>query len=196
MRAICSTISAFARADVMGYSMGARIGAYLALANPDRVRSLILGGLGDHLVNGVGLPLGIAQAMEAASLERCHRSDPADVSQFRRSQQKRPGGARRLHPGIAPDDDGGEVARSTARRWWRSEVGMRSPGIRIVWPRCFRREKRSKFQTGTTTLRSAIRCTRPARWIFLNGARDAPQVSVEVRKDDFSNLLQLSILYC
>jgi len=57
------------RADVMGYSMGARIGAFLALANPERVRALILGGLGDHLVNGVGLPPGIADAMEAASLE-------------------------------------------------------------------------------------------------------------------------------
>ena len=57
-----------ARADVMGYSMGARIAAYLALENPQRVRGLILGGLGDHLVDGVGLPLGIADAMEAASL--------------------------------------------------------------------------------------------------------------------------------
>lgn len=57
------------RADVMGYSMGARIAAYLALENPDRVRALILGGLGDHLVNGVGLPLGIADAMEAATVE-------------------------------------------------------------------------------------------------------------------------------
>ena len=57
------------RADVMGYSMGARIGAYLALDHPARVRALILGGLGDHLVNGVGLPLGIANAMEAPSLE-------------------------------------------------------------------------------------------------------------------------------
>ncbi len=57
------------RADVMGYSMGARIAAFLALAHPERVRALILGGLGDHLVNGVGLPLGIADAMEAASLD-------------------------------------------------------------------------------------------------------------------------------
>jgi pimeloyl-ACP methyl ester carboxylesterase len=62
------------RADVMGYSMGARIAAFLALEKPERVRSLILGGLGDHLVNGVGLPLGIADAMEAASLDRL--SDP------------------------------------------------------------------------------------------------------------------------
>jgi pimeloyl-ACP methyl ester carboxylesterase len=57
-----------ARADAMGYSMGARIASFLALAEPARVRSLILGGLGDHLVNGVGLPLGIADAMEAKSL--------------------------------------------------------------------------------------------------------------------------------
>ena len=55
------------RADVMGYSMGARIAAYLALAHPDRTRSLIMGGLGIHLVEGVGLPLGIADAMEAPS---------------------------------------------------------------------------------------------------------------------------------
>ena len=56
------------RADVMGYSMGARIGAHLALAAPERMRSLLLGGLGIHLVEGVGLPLGIADAMEAPSL--------------------------------------------------------------------------------------------------------------------------------
>ncbi len=56
------------RADVMGYSMGARISAHLALAHPERVRALLLGGLGIHLVEGVGLPLGIADAMEAPSL--------------------------------------------------------------------------------------------------------------------------------
>src|SRR5262245_42178111 len=38
-----------ARADVMGYSMGARICAFLAVAHPERVRSVILGGLGIHL---------------------------------------------------------------------------------------------------------------------------------------------------
>jgi len=57
------------RADVMGYSMGARIGCFLALAEPGRVRSLVLGGLGAHLIEGVGLPVGIAEAMEAPSLE-------------------------------------------------------------------------------------------------------------------------------
>ncbi len=56
------------RADVMGYSMGARIAAFLALAHPDRVRSTVLGGLGIRLVEGVGLPETIAQALEAPSL--------------------------------------------------------------------------------------------------------------------------------
>jgi pimeloyl-ACP methyl ester carboxylesterase len=56
------------RADVMGYSMGARITAYLALNHPARVRSAIFGGLGIHLVDGVGLPVGIADALEAPSL--------------------------------------------------------------------------------------------------------------------------------
>jgi pimeloyl-ACP methyl ester carboxylesterase len=57
-----------ARVDAMGYSMGARIAVYLALAHPERVRSLILGGLGSHLVDGVGLPQSIADALEAPSL--------------------------------------------------------------------------------------------------------------------------------
>lgn len=56
------------RAHVMGYSMGARIAATVALRHPDRVRCLLLGGLGLHLVEGVGLPIGIADALEAPSL--------------------------------------------------------------------------------------------------------------------------------
>jgi pimeloyl-ACP methyl ester carboxylesterase len=59
---------AIARADIMGYSMGARITAYLAVAYPARVRSAVLGGLGIRLVDGVGLPLSIADALEAPSL--------------------------------------------------------------------------------------------------------------------------------
>ncbi|MFL4983993.1 MAG: alpha/beta fold hydrolase [Xanthobacteraceae bacterium] len=57
------------RVDAMGYSMGARICAFLAVKKPQRVRSLILGGLGIHLVDGVGLPESIADALEAQSLD-------------------------------------------------------------------------------------------------------------------------------
>ncbi len=56
------------QADVFGYSMGARITAFLAAAHPDRVRSAILGGLGYKLIDGVGLPESIADALEAPSL--------------------------------------------------------------------------------------------------------------------------------
>jgi pimeloyl-ACP methyl ester carboxylesterase len=56
------------RIDVMGYSMGARITAFLAASRPDLVRSAVLGGLGIRLIEGVGLPMGIADAMEAESL--------------------------------------------------------------------------------------------------------------------------------
>jgi pimeloyl-ACP methyl ester carboxylesterase len=68
------------RADVMGYSMGARISAFLALAHPDRVRSVVLGGLGMGLIDGVGDPERIALGLEAASM-----ADVADpgARQFR-----------------------------------------------------------------------------------------------------------------
>jgi pimeloyl-ACP methyl ester carboxylesterase len=56
------------RADIIGYSMGARITAFLALAHPDRVRAAVLGGLGFRLVEGVGLPDAIADALEAPSI--------------------------------------------------------------------------------------------------------------------------------
>ena len=56
------------RADIMGYSMGARITAFLAVKHAYRVRSAILGGLGIHLVEGIGLPESIAEALEADSL--------------------------------------------------------------------------------------------------------------------------------
>jgi pimeloyl-ACP methyl ester carboxylesterase len=65
---------ALPRADVMGYSMGARIAAYLTLAHPQRVRSAVFGGLGIHLVESSdgagGLPGSdtIAEGLEAPSL--------------------------------------------------------------------------------------------------------------------------------
>jgi pimeloyl-ACP methyl ester carboxylesterase len=65
-----------ARADVMGYSLGARIATAVAKTHPERVRSLIIGGLGYNLVDGSGLPSNLAEAMEARSVE-----DLADPTQ-------------------------------------------------------------------------------------------------------------------
>jgi pimeloyl-ACP methyl ester carboxylesterase len=62
------------RTDVMGYSMGARIAALLALVHPDRVRSLVLGGMGYGLVTGMNNGEPIAAALEAPSLAEV--SDP------------------------------------------------------------------------------------------------------------------------
>lgn len=58
-----------ARADVMGYSMGGRIAAVMALRHPARVRCVILGGIGIKLVEGAGLTEEVAAALEAPSPE-------------------------------------------------------------------------------------------------------------------------------
>jgi pimeloyl-ACP methyl ester carboxylesterase len=55
------------RADVMGYSLGARISALLAFRAPERVRSVVLGGLGMTLVAGGGPGENVARALDAES---------------------------------------------------------------------------------------------------------------------------------
>lgn len=57
------------RADVLGYSMGARIAAFLTFAHPERVRSVIFGGLGIHMVRGMVGAGPLAKALEAPRLE-------------------------------------------------------------------------------------------------------------------------------
>jgi len=57
------------RADVMGYSMGARITANLALAHGDRLRSIVLGGVGKRLIAGGGLQENVVEALEAHSID-------------------------------------------------------------------------------------------------------------------------------
>ena len=96
-----------ARADVMGYSMGARIAAHMAAATPEKVRGLVLAGLGIHLVDGEGLPAGIADAMEAPSLDGPDRSDAAHVPRLRRGDPERPARSGRLHARLAPRPERG-----------------------------------------------------------------------------------------
>lgn len=57
------------RADVMGYSLGSRIAATLALHHPERVRALIIGGLGYGLIEGGGPDERVALALEAPSID-------------------------------------------------------------------------------------------------------------------------------
>ena len=69
------------RADVMGYSMGARITTNLVIAHQARVRSAILGGIGVRLVTGGGLPEPIARALETDEPDEI--TDPQGIM-FRR----------------------------------------------------------------------------------------------------------------
>jgi pimeloyl-ACP methyl ester carboxylesterase len=55
--------------DVIGYSMGARIAAFLAFAHPERVCSLIFGGLGINMVRGMVGSGPLAKALEAPRIE-------------------------------------------------------------------------------------------------------------------------------
>ena len=54
-----------ARADVMGYSMGAWISGHLEVRHPERLRSVIFGGLAMAMVTGLGGQETIAEALEA-----------------------------------------------------------------------------------------------------------------------------------
>ena len=56
-------------AHVMGYSMGARITAFLSLKHPARVRSAVFGGLGINMVRGMAGTGPIAHALEADSID-------------------------------------------------------------------------------------------------------------------------------
>jgi pimeloyl-ACP methyl ester carboxylesterase len=57
------------RADVMGYSLGSRMMAWLAQSQPQRLRSAILGGIGIGLIEGGGPGENVAEALEADSLD-------------------------------------------------------------------------------------------------------------------------------
>ena len=63
------------RADVMGYSLGGRMTAWLGVNAPERLRSAILGGIGIAMIEGGGPGETVAQALEAPSLDDV--TDPA-----------------------------------------------------------------------------------------------------------------------
>jgi pimeloyl-ACP methyl ester carboxylesterase len=56
------------RAAVLGYSMGARIAAFMAFAHEERVATLIFGGMGLNLINGLSDGNDIIAGLRAPSL--------------------------------------------------------------------------------------------------------------------------------
>lgn len=63
------------QADVMGYSMGARVSAFLTIAHPGRVRRAVFAGLASRMITGVGGAREIAEALEAPT-----RNDGLDIN--------------------------------------------------------------------------------------------------------------------
>ena len=149
-----------ARADVMGYSMGARITAFFAQAHPARLRRAVLGGLGIRLVDGPELPESIAEALEAASLADVR--DPTGRA-FRAFAEQTNSDLAALAACI-------RGSRQTLKREELADlrapvlvaVGtrIRLPGRRTSWRRCCRRAGRSIFPAATTCWRSATGCSR------------------------------------
>ena len=66
------------KADVMGYSMGARISAFLTMQNPPMVRRAVFAGLASRMITGVGGSDTIAEALEAE--DRPQKFDPAAMA--------------------------------------------------------------------------------------------------------------------
>ena len=64
-----------AQADVMGYSMGARVSAFLTIAHPARVRRAVFAGLASRMITAVCGAEAIAAALEAPT-----RNDGLDIN--------------------------------------------------------------------------------------------------------------------
>ena len=144
-----------ARADVMGYSMGARNTAFLVLAHPERVRSAVLGGLGMGLIEGVGDPGKIARALEAPALADV--SDPTG-HMFRAFAEKTRSDLRALAAcirGARQTLSRDDVGRIDVPCWLRSEVSTQLPARRRNSPRSFRARRRWSSRAATTCWRSA-----------------------------------------
>ena len=56
-------------AHVMGYSMGARIAAFMTIKHADRVKSTVFAGLGINMIKGFSNTEPIAEALEASNID-------------------------------------------------------------------------------------------------------------------------------
>nr|WP_321459875.1 alpha/beta hydrolase [uncultured Cohaesibacter sp.] len=70
------------QALVMGYSMGARISAFLSLKYPERVKKVVFGGLGGGMIHGTGDPQPIIDALKADDGEKASSAVGRAFRQF------------------------------------------------------------------------------------------------------------------
>ncbi len=108
----------------------------LALAHPQRVRSLILGGLGIKLGRRRG-PAGLhRRGAGSAEHRRCERSGRPHVPRLRRADQIRTAGARGLHPRLAagpePEQVGGTIQAPAPGRGGQQGPGRRAPAAELA----------------------------------------------------------------
>ena len=83
----------FSKIDVMGYSMGARISAFLTMSHPALVRSVVLAGLAENMIKGVGGSEELASALEAPDLASVTDPMPRAFRIFCRATKKRSAGS-------------------------------------------------------------------------------------------------------
>jgi pimeloyl-ACP methyl ester carboxylesterase len=131
------------RADIMGYSLGGRMTAWLAHRVPQRLRSAILGGIAMGLIEGGGPGENVAKALEADSLEdvtdpigRTFRAFADQTRSDRRALAACLRGSRRLMtreeaaditvPVLIAVGTADEIAGSTA------ELGKIIPGSKVL----------------------------------------------------------------
>jgi pimeloyl-ACP methyl ester carboxylesterase len=131
------------RADIMGYSLGGRMTAWLAHRVPQRLRSAILGGIAMGLIDGGGPGENVAKALEADSLDdvtdpigRTFRAFADQTRSDRRALAACLRGSRRLMtreeaaditvPVLIAVGTADEIAGSTA------ELGKIIPGSKVL----------------------------------------------------------------
>ena len=163
------------RADVMGYSMGARIASFLALAEPKRGARADPGR--DRRPAGARRRAagGDRRGDGGAVARQPRRSDAAHVPRLRRPDEERPGRARRLRPRLAAES---HAERTGAHRPAGAGRGRRratpSRAIPTSSPPCCRGERRSTFPAAITISRSATARSRPERSIFSPAENEPP----------------------
>jgi pimeloyl-ACP methyl ester carboxylesterase len=126
------------RADVMGYSLGSRITAVLALSQPRRLRSAILGGIGIGMIDGGGPGENVAVALEAPSLEsvtdpvgRTFRAFADQTRSDRRALAACLRGSRRL---MTPDEAAGIAVPVLIAVGTADEIAGSAPALGKIIP--------------------------------------------------------------